>query len=181
MYITKVKLPAHFYNITHPLRWFDEFSSPSGDERLILTPLEISRKVRRNEAYARWLHLFRLKLSVMKFQAIRVHHLKHSESNKLDWWDNYRDSAFRVFVNPHTIYDNVTGEHKQWYILSPEDCELVNRSILERTGATLPPRDPLSEPFYSTDKRLRQARVIPVECAVHVRHETFAGRLPDGL
>lgn len=199
-HISTVRLPYYFYDITSTLpdgtrRWVDEFA-PVSD--VLVTPKETSRSYiharnKRNAAYEEWLRLFTFKdqygnpqplfkQGQWKWQAIQVMTIKHSESNRKDWWDHYQDALFRVFLNPQTIYDRETGEHKQWYLLSPEDCYLVNKHELEKNGPTLPPRDKLGEEMHiSKDKRLRQARLIPVECCRHWRHETTAGKLPEGL
>jgi hypothetical protein len=173
------KLPSYFYDITHPTRWTDPYSTALGEDRLVLTPREISEKAERDRQYLAWLGKFRLKGKNPKFQAIRVIRFKHSTSVSKDWWERYQDCAFRVYVQPENTYDGKA--YKQWYVLSPEDAYLVNRYELERDGPTLPPRDWTNEKYISTDKRLRRARIIPCECCAHMRHETTGGQLPDGL
>lgn len=189
-------LPSYFYHIMAKtpdgnLRWFDNFAWDSQ----IVNPLLDNPKARkmrydRNSAYRDWFYLFtqpgpngeRIPIIRPKnplWQAIRVHNFKHSESTKKDWWENYQDAVFRVFVNPETIYDGKA--HKQWYVLSPEDCFLVNRYELEKKGPSLPPRNFVTERFIPSDKRLRRMLLIPVECCKHMRHETTGGQLPEGL
>lgn len=170
------KLPPEFYSITHPKRWVDPYAG-----RLVLTPTEIADKNHRNEAYTKWIGNLkpRIKGKQMLWQAIRVLTWKHSERSGNEWWDRYCDAVFRVFVNPETVYDGVY--YKQWYLLSVEDCYLVNRYEMEKSGPTLPPRDWITEKHVSTNKRLRRALMIPCESCEHLRHDTFAGKLPEGL
>lgn len=174
-----MKLPSYFYDITHPARWVDPYVSASNEERLILSPQEIADKNARNRAYAEWLSKFNLKGKQMVWQVIQILEIKHSEYNGREWWDRFRDCVFRAFVQPEHVYDS--KYFKSWYVLSPEDCYLVNRYNLERLGPQLPPRDFTKEKYISTDKRLRRALLVPVESCRHWRHETTAGRLPDGL
>lgn len=193
-------LPYYFYNINAVLpngmtRWVDEFAdaAPSVVQPKDLNPYYLKAKNARNEAYSKWLAAFFTKLEdgtyaplispkLMKFQVIRVHNFKHSESNHKDWWSDYQDAAFRVFMQPETNYDQVTGEHKQWYLLSPEDGYLVNVREAEKAGRVCPPREYNGrERFLSAEKMLRRARLIPVECCKHLRHETSGGELPEGL
>jgi len=191
-------LPSHFYDLDArepdgTPRWFDAFidSAPSIIQAKDLDREYIRAKNARNELYAKWLASFferkgntfepLLGQKHMKFQAIRVLAFKHSEASDRDWWENYQDACFRVFVQPETVY-YPDGTHKQWYLLCPEDCYLVNRYEIEKTGTQLPPRDRLGrERFLSADKRLRKARLIPVECCHHLRHETTGGVLPHVL
>lgn len=193
-------LPEYFYDLNGRMpdgniRWWDSLYDVEENSMLELigkVGLKRHAKLQRNEAYKRWIAskcvrvgealIPLLKSKQMLWQAVRVMSYKHSESESNDWWENYQDAVFRVFVQPETIYDNVTGEHKQWYLLSPEDSYMTVRYEMERDGASLPPRDYAGqEIFLSKDKRLRQSRLIPVECCRHLRHETTAGELPDGL
>lgn len=190
-------LPHYFYDINAitdegRIRWFDEFS----DEQGSIIELPMTAKMRkskeryhRNQLYSAWIAAKYISKpdgeranvispKMMKFQVIRVLAYKHSESNRKDWWENYQDAVFRVFVQPETIYDG--KEHKQWYVLSPEDAYLVNRYEISKTNI-IPPRDYTKEKYLSNDRRLRTARLIPVECCHHLRHETTAGKLPVGL
>lgn len=187
------KLPDYFYNIDHPVRWYDKFSSESD---AIWQPRELDldyqkERRERNEAYSRWMaSLFTrgpngeivpyIKPKMFKWQAIRVLSFKHSESSKRDWWEEFQDCVFRVFVQPETVYDG--KDHKQWYLLCPEDTYLIKRYRLERNGPTLKSRDYAGdEKYLSADKRLRGGLAIPVECCHHMRHETTGGALPQGL
>ncbi len=196
-----MSLPRYFYNLDANLpdgrkRWFDEFSDsypsiyqPGKDNN----PYFLKNRADRNEAYARWQAAFfsrgtdgsfipAFKPKMFKWQAIRVLSFKHSESSERDWWENYQDCVFRVFVEPETVYDQVTGEYKQWYLLSPEDGYLVNRHEIESKNASLPGREYLGrERWLSADKRLRRARFIPTECCHHLRNETTAGKLSTEL
>lgn len=184
-------MPAYFYDLNavtdeRRLRWVDEFADfaehivqPGKDNN----PAYMRARYERNVNYSKWLASFfsrtpdgqfasHLKPGMMKFQAIRVLHAVHSETNSIDWWPNYRDCQFRVFINPQTFYDEDTGEHKQWYLLSPEDCYLVNRQEIIRKGGTPPAREyDGRERYFSGDKNLRKARLIPVECCTHLRNE----------
>lgn len=191
-------LPSYFYDINAIMpngrvRWFDEFSdvAPSIIQPKDLDIDYVKAKNLRNEMYAKWIASFftnkdgvytpLINGKMMKFQAIRVLSFKHSESSDRDWWSDYQDAAFRVFVQPETVYDK-SGAHKQWYLLSPEDSYLVNARELEKAGELIQPREYLGrEKYFSADKRLRKARLIPVECCQHLRHETTGGVLPSGL
>jgi hypothetical protein len=191
-----VKLPYYFYNLDSILpdgrpRWRDEFADPY--EHIIqpkdLNAAHMRIKAERNIAYSKWIAskcyvtpsgdiIPQLKGKQMKWQSIRVLSFKHSEKSDRDWWERYQDAKFRVFLQPETIYDKITGEHKQWYLLSPEDSYLVNRYEIERRAPSLAPREANGrERFLSADKRLRTARLIPVECCHHLRHETTGGVL----
>lgn len=199
MKLLTTKLPYYFYDINATMpdgrrRWVDEFkdAAPSIIQPKDLDATYSEARAQRNEAYARWQAAFFVrqgndfvplfKAKNLLFQVIQILAYKHSESNSLDWWEGYQDALFRVFVSPETVYDPKTGEHKQWYLLSPEDGYLVNRYELESKYGSLPPRDFLGrERWLSADKRLRRARLVPVECCRHWRHETTAGKLPEGL
>ena len=201
MNVNSLKLPSYFYNINAILpnnlrRWYDEFfdEAPS-----IIQPnkdLDAKRakmKHDRNVAYSKWQAAFHtkdflgqpvplFKPKTFNWQAIRVLAFKHSESNSRDWWEHYQDAVFRVFVNPETVYDKASGEHKQGYLLSPEDGFLVNERECLKRGKHYPVRDFFGrEKYLSAYPELRCARFIPVECCHHLRHETTGGELPEGL
>lgn len=189
------RLPKYFYDINAVtdegrVRWVDEFADdaphiikPSMD----LNPTWLRDRDERNLQYAKWMaaksattpdgwHYPLLKPCSLNWQVIQVLSVRSSR----DWWGDFRDALFRVFVNPQTVYDGKGFE--QWYLLSPEDCYLVNRYEIEKAGAQLPPRDYAgAERWVSSDKRLRKAKLIPVECCRHWKHETTAGVLPEGL
>ncbi len=176
-------------------RWFDEFSNPYPHIVQLdhMDPTFMRKKALRDALYMRWQQGFfersptgdkvpYFKPRQLKWQAIRILRFQHSEKSDRDWWEHYQDAVFRVFVNPHTHYDSNSREHKQWYLLSPEDGYLVNRYELERNGNNVPPRQyNVNEEFFSADPRLRMARFVPVECCHHLRHETTGGELPEGL
>jgi len=86
-----------------------------------------------------------------------------------------------VFVVPFTHYEKRVKAHYQWYILCPEDTEMLIRYEASLKGIYIPKRDPISEPWVSEDKRLRKVRLLPTEACRHWRHETTAGALPEGL
>lgn len=195
------RLPYYFYDINSYLpgtpprkRWEDEFSDLTSDYVDIACNLFRHReRTARNIAYSKWQASFFytnpdgtsapcIKPKMFKWQTIRVLSFKHNESNRRDWWENYQDAVFRVFVQPETTIDPVTRCYKQWYILSPEDGYLVNRLEIEKTDATLPEREWNGrEKWLSDDSRLRVLRAIPTECCHHLRHETTGGELPEGL
>lgn len=185
------RLPYYFYDINAIMpngrqRWFDEFADeaphiiqPSKDLNLDYQ----RRKTERNQAYSKWQAAFfgrgkngefepYFKAKNIIFQAIRVLSFKHSEKSSKDWWEDYQDALFRVFVSPETVYCPETGEHKQWYLLCPEDCYLVNCREAERANRMPPVRDyDGREKYLSAYPMLRCARFIPVECCAHLRHE----------
>ena len=152
-------LPKYFYDINSRLpdgrfRWFDEFADEAPSVIQPNKDLDINylrERSNRNRAYSKWQASFchrnmdgdivpLFKPKTLLFQVIQILHDTHSETNKLDWWPEYRDALFRVFVSPETVYDPASGEHKQWYLLSPEDCYLVNRYEAEKVMPSLPPR-----------------------------------------
>lgn len=200
MNVNSVKLPSYFYSLDGILpdgtqRWYDEFADESDT---IWTPGEASssykrRRYERNVAYSKWQASFctrapdgsmvpMFKPKMMKWQAIRVLAFKHSESSSRDWWENYQDAIFRVFIQPETVYAKYTGEHKQWYLLCPEDCFLVNRYEAQKNNPSLKPRDRKKvEKWLPLGREMRRARLIPVECCHHLRNETTGGVLPEGL
>jgi hypothetical protein len=184
-------LPKYFYDLDaitdegRP-RWVDEYADPAphviqpGD----LNPFRLRAKAARNEWYAKWAAAFcaktpdgnyvpKLKPGIFTWQAIRVLRATHSETNRhKDWWPNYQDCLFRVFIQPQTLYCDRTGEHKQWYLLAPEDSYLVNRYEKEQKAGPQRPREYAGrERYLSADPDLRKARVIPVECCHHLRNE----------
>ena len=174
------KIPKYFYSLTDPRRWYDKYASQNGDERLILSPHEIITKGRRNDAYKAWLSRAGLPAYRPLFQAIQILSAAYSETNRKDWWPPYRDCLFRVFVSPYTEYAKGTKGNRQWYILCPEDCEMILRFENELEGRHFPPRK-LNELYISKEPALRKVRLVPVECCRHWRHETTGGELPEGL
>lgn len=181
------RLPPHFYDITHPKRWTDTFSTPQGEERRVLTPFEMKERYMRNECYKAWLRSFKfmgsdLKGKQMKWQVVQILGRNHAQTSELDWWDDYRDAVFRVFVQPETRYSKYVRDHVQWYLLCPEDCELVARYEAKKKGITIPPRAALGgERWMSRYPEARRALLVPVECCRHFRHETTGGKLAEGL
>lgn len=175
--------PAAFYSCTHPSRWFDEFSHPEGDDKLILTPEQLKDKYERDSHYATWCRRRNLPPRKMKWQAMRILTMDHADRNVArDWWDLYRDCVFRVFLQPYTMRDPGTNEYRQWYILCPEDSEMVLRWECEKHGLIQPPRRAShGERWISTNKNINKALCVPVECCHQLRHETTAGHLPAGL
>lgn len=175
-------IPSYFYSCTDPRRWVDPFSNLQGEERLVMTPFEIIQRGRRDEAYMAWMRKFRLPPRKCVFQVVQCMNFHHSYANpKKDWWDRYRDCLFRVFVMPYTHYESNVKQHYQWYILCPEDSEMLLRYEYDKKGIYIPKRDPISEPWISSDKRIRKLRMLPVEACRHWRHETTGGVLPEGL
>lgn len=172
------KIPRHFYTILHPLRWADELATNDGEERMILSAQEILIKGRREAAYVQWLRKHGLPPRQCRFQAIQILAAKYGDTSPRDWWPPYRDCIFRVFVNPYNEHSGL--QHRQWYILCPEDCEMINRFEADEQGRHYPPRQ-IGERFISRQKELRKVKLVPVECCRHWRHETTGGVLPEGL
>jgi hypothetical protein len=186
-----MRLPEFFYDINSRVtlnsymnrpRWVNEFSSPDNEEedRIILTPSELTAKYDRDRAYDTWVRSFRkykIRPKLMKWQVVQILESAHSSTSSKDWWPKYRDALFRVFVTPHVDYNG--KDHKSWYVLSPEDAFLVHCYERESRGIGVPKR--YSWIWVPQQKALRQMLLVPVECCRHWRHETKAGHLPEGL
>jgi hypothetical protein len=181
-------LPRCFYDINAPvtcagyngeIRWWDKFSHPDGEERLVLTEQEWEERATRDAHYRAWLSKFPVKPKNPKWQVIQILTSDHSERQSRQWWDRYRDCVFRAYVNPEVKYCTIRKDHKSWYVISPEDCYLMQAYEAEQRGFTVPNRRTFQ--FISPMKALRAARLVPVECCRHFRHETTAGQLPGGL
>jgi len=181
------KPPAYFYPTAgargiHPGRWTDPFLKESGEERLVLSPKELRDRAERNKAYTQWLQRRGLKNRQMVWQVVQIMTSSHDERSSADWWPRFQDCVFRVWLNPEYLYCELTGDFKGYYILCPEDSELVRRWIMDQKGFPQPPRDALSgERWVSKNKNINSALVVPVECCRHFRHETTAGQLPQGI
>lgn len=165
------KLPDYFFGLTSLKRWTDNFADKDGYERRILSPLELYSKYRRDRAYRQYLSRHEIRPKNMIFQRIRVTRDKYFDSTRADWWPKYYGAIFSVFVQPETFIEN--KQIAQYYILCPEDSELVSRYEFEEKGTVIPPRK-LDE-FVSPDPRLSTALVIPTSCGHHLRNETKAG------
>lgn len=177
------QIPQILFKPDHPGRWKDEYATPAGEERKVLTPLELITRGRRDRAYTQWLRRFPGVKPPVKhlWQAIRVLRYKYSESTRRDWWERFQESCLRVYVQPLTAYDKGLKAHIQFYIVCYEDTELINRYLISLKGTMLPPRDILEDPFVSSDPRLRKLKLIPTECCMHERHNTTAGKLQEYL
>lgn len=177
------KPERYFYTLDHPSRWVDPYATPQGEKRQVLTPAELRDRYARNTAYAAWLRRFTfrgqpIKAKNMQWQAVQVLSKYHSENRPDDWWHDFLDCIFRVWVTPETRKCQRTKDWKQWYVVCPEDSELINRSLLKHRGVSIPPRQVLQdERYFSKDKRLRRCMLIPTECCRHWRHETTAGKV----
>lgn len=186
-------LPKYFTDLKEPitlpgfdtkprLRWQDDFATPQGEERRVLSLPEIRAKDSRDAAYARWLSAFRKRGIRGKrpiFQAIRVLSDNHGRKGRSDWWPDFKEAVFRVYMNPHVEYDPKIYDHVSWYILCPEDNYLVQCFRRWRRGVGFPMRSTFT--WISPHPELRTLLMIPVECCAHMRHETTAGALPHGL
>lgn len=188
MSVIHTKPPAALYPcwdsgfFVHPSRWVDPFAMADGSERLVLTPAELRGKAERDRAYTHWLNRRGIKSKRCIFQVVQILESSNYEGIHNPWWSPWRDACVRVFVQPETIYDEFTKEHVQWYVLAPEDSELLYRIEMDRKGFPQPPRNAMEgERWVSKNPNLRRARLVPVECCKHLRHETSAGRLPVGL
>lgn len=178
-----MSLPGYFYTLNHPMRWVDPYINADGSDRQVLTPRELRDRADRNEAYSCWLGKFRFKGAPLRgkrmiWQAVQVISTQHAERDPRDWWGDYRDSLFRVFTQPETRKCSVTGDWVQWYVLCPEDSEMVMRYQAKEKGIHPAPRRAMQgERWVSKDKRVNKCLLIPTECARHWRHETTAGKL----
>lgn len=172
----RVKLPAYFYDLAHPVRWTDPFASQDGEEeRQILSLRELRDKSRRSKVYNAWLNRHGIKSRPIVFQRIRIVNDKYYESTPSDWWPKYHAAIFTVFRNPVTFYHG--RKWTQFYILCPEDCELILRYEAKEKGTTLPKRQWPREKFISKHKALKICFVVPTECCRHLRNETVGGKL----
>lgn len=181
----------------HPKRWEDVCSSdiqnPKSEEeqtykdKQVLNPAILREKYNRRMAYGMWQTHFNLTPRDAKFQVIQILTPDHSERSRFnyltkqpDWWPPFQDCLFRVFVEPQTYYDYDLKVHKQWYVLCPEDSELVLRYEMDKKGFIQPPRSE-SEKYFSMNSNINYPLAVPVECCRHFRHETTAGAVPIGL
>lgn len=182
--------PNYFYSLDAitdegRARWYDDFAV--GGTQIVIpgktdNPRWLRQKKLRELIYNKWQDLFGIPRRQNLFQAIRVLDKSWEHEDTKMWFPDYRDCVFRVFVNPHTVYDEYTREHVQFYVLSPEDSYLVNRYELLQNSPALRPRDyNKKEKFMSSDPRLRRMRVIPTKACHHLRHETTGGVLPGNL
>lgn len=189
-------LPKEWYPYTypisgiigvHPSRWQDRFGKDINDdeEKAILTLDELREKKARNAAYNFWRKFHQLQPRKCLFQVVQILSNDHSEINRLekrkDWWPEYKDMVVRVWVEPDTFYSEDGRDHKQWYVLCPEDSEMILRYEADKKGYPRPPRDEIKERWLSNDPAIRYPLAVPVECCRHFRHETTAGNLPIGL
>lgn len=171
----RTKLPHYFFDLTHPVRWTDPYASQDSDyERLVLSTMEIFDKARRNKEYTKWLEKFGIKPRQMLFQRIRIINDKYHDSTPQDWWPKYHAAIFTVFMNPVTLKNG--KKWIQYYVLCPEDCELICRHEAKEKGTTLRQRKLPKERFVFNDKAMR-CFVVPTSCCHHLRNETVAGAL----
>lgn len=172
----KTKLPSYFYDIADPKRWVDNFADTSGEERLVLTFSELQDKAERDKAYIAWLNRHQLKSKRVKFQRIRILNDKYSESGPNDWWPKYHAAIFTVWMQPETLKQG--KHHMQFYVLCPEDCEMILRYEHSTHGRSLPQRSALmGERWLSRHPALTLALVVPTKCCHHLRNETSGGEL----
>ena len=186
-------LPQWFYSPTGVIRlegfpeihrWYDDFSeSMEGEEKLIVTQKDMLLKGERDAAYMEWLRRFRdnhgVRVKNMKWQSIRITGKDYPFARKEDWWLPYMDCTFKVFMQPHTAKCPVTKDWIQYYILSPEDTYLVHCYNRHIKGIAYPHRNTFK--WITPHPPLRNLLMVPTECAPHLRHETTAGALPEGL
>lgn len=175
------KPPAHFYTVLSPKRWKDPYVDKQGDERRLFDLAETIDKGKRNDAYRAWMSRYGdiQNISIMKWQTIRVIRRNHSENRPNDWWPNFEECLFRVFIQPITCWDSSFSAWKQWYLLCPEDTDMVWRFRYSLQGIDFPRRR-ASERYISLDKRLTKPLCIPTECCHHVaNNETFAGKITE--
>lgn len=155
-------------------RWFDPWALKEPSE---LELWEARAQQERDAAYRKYLNAFDKGGRQMKWQVVRVHNRNHAHITTSDWWQDYRDCVFRVWMQPTTTYSNYVRDHVQHYILCPDDTYLTHCFERHRKGLSYPPRS--SFKWISPHKDLRRMRVIPVEVCKHFRHETEGGKLPD--
>lgn len=182
--------PPYFYRFDAPItldgfhnhreRWFDKWGHINTEEQEEAMPRrEKILRGRRDNHYRRYIARFNVRTRLMKWQVIRVLSYQHGTSTRQDWFREYQDCLFRVFVNPHTIYDSTKKKYLQFYILCPEDAFLVDCQERADKGLSYPPRS--SFVYTPQHKAFRKLKIIPVECCHHFRHETTAGKLPGEL
>jgi len=166
-----------------PARWVDPWARDDGKgERLVLSASEFAERGDMRRHYSSWLVRRGLKNMNHRFQVIQVMTSHHSEFSRFQWWNRYQDCLFTAWVTPQTVYCNYTKAHKQWYVVCPEDSEMVLRFELKEKGNPAPPRSAAKgEKWVSRIKAINQALIIPVECCRHFRHETTKGEIPANI
>ncbi len=166
------KLPSIFYNLNDPRRFTDPYAldHQTGEMRLVLTERERFDKFSRDRAYRQWLKAFDIKPKHMKFQRVRIISDKWAEAASHDWWKNFQDALLTVFVQPETMYYG--RQWLQFYIVCPEDCELIARYLWNKKNLPLPPR---KNKWVTEEPRLRTAYVVPTRCCSQLRNETKGG------
>lgn len=185
-----MKVPSYLKSFDLPItldgfagfnqRWADPWGHINNEIReSLMTPTQMIERGERDLVYRKYLSRFGLKAGTCKFQAIRVHDYSHTNVTSRDWFKEYRDCVFRVWVNPHTIYNSTYKTHYQYYVLCPEDIFLLHCLERAEKGFPYPPRR--SFKHICPHAPLRKIRMIPVECCKHYRHETTGGQLPGEL
>lgn len=173
-------LPSYFYDLQGIVRlegfpvaprWFDEFAEDglgNNKQRLVLTPQEWKRKAERDAAYTEWIQRFSgwsVKPKSDKWQAVRITGRDYPFKCANDWWPEFMDCVFRVYMQPHTAYSNTKGDWIQYYVVCPEDTYLVQCYKRFLKGIPYPKRNTFK--WISPHPALRKMLLIPQECAPH--------------
>lgn len=172
-YFTDLSARITLPGFDNQVRWFDQWAL---SDPATMSIHEARLMKERNDTYKQYLARYDLGRRQPKWQVIRVHNRNHANFNKVDWWQDYQDCLFRVWMQPYTAYSNYVRDHVQHYILSPDDIYLTHCFERHQKGLSYPPRK--SFKWVSPHKPLRKLRTIPVEVCKHFRHETTAGVLP---
>lgn len=177
-------LPIYFTNPEYPItldgfpantgRWVDLYASiDGGDIQLELDQYGRMHKAARDVAYQHWLRQHGIRPRLQRFQAIRVLSDEHSEKMDRDWWRDYKDAIFRVFMNPYTHYEG--SSWKQWYILAPEESFLTRVYEARKKGYPAPDRTDFA--LICPNPEFAKLRMIPTECCQQIWHETKGGEI----
>lgn len=101
-----------------------------------------------------------------RFAQVRIVSTKTSAlyTGSTKWWDHKRfmDGMFWMFQTP--ISEEIDGEHYQYRVLEPFECQRVWRILVRDLGQSIPD--------YETFK---SGLAVPVECCTYGWHETTSG------
>lgn len=180
-------LPRYFTDFDEPItlpgfegmKRFTDHLNPPQDSGIELSNMELAARLERDTAYNEWFNRHRVKPKKCKFQRIRLADYYHADNSREDWFREYRDAVLTVFVKPHTEYARYQRQHRQSYILCPEDAYLIQCYERHLKGLAYHPRR--SFRWISPHSKLMPLMTLPTETSPHLRHETTGGKLPSNL